>query len=178
MNCYNFKLNISAYIEGDLKLVQRKAFSSHKESCRKCEQELINIINLLDSLSNLNEISTSNTFDEKLNNKILEIENKGLSIWEYLLNLQPFGFNPSVAFGIGLSIIMIFGTSYLLIFQDMLPDIDINKIANKSMLKSPPNFKPSVKKLGQTLPNVADSDTMENKNHQFNNKRIQLVGGK
>ena len=40
MNCYDFELNISAYIEGELKQAVRENFNQHKDTCSNCEEKL------------------------------------------------------------------------------------------------------------------------------------------
>ena len=92
MNCYDFELNISAYIEGELKQTVRGDFSQHKNTCKKCEEKLMAIAKLMENLPNLMRVRTSNQFDQKLQIKIRAIDNRGPSIWRRLLGIKPLGF--------------------------------------------------------------------------------------
>jgi len=53
MNCYDFELNISAYIEGELKQVVREDFNQHKDTCKNCKEKLLDIAKLMENLPNL-----------------------------------------------------------------------------------------------------------------------------
>ena len=47
MKCYDFELNISAYIDGELKQAVRSDFLNHEEICRICSEKLQDIEKLL-----------------------------------------------------------------------------------------------------------------------------------
>ena len=81
----------------------------------------------MEKLPNLTQVSTSNHFNQKLQEKIREIDNRGPSIWQRLLEMKPLGFEPVPAMGFALALIMIIGASFLLLNQDALPNIDFNK---------------------------------------------------
>ena len=74
MKCYDFELNISAYIEGDLKQVVLQSFNQHKENCILCNEKLVDISKLMDLLPKINPLVTSSQFIQNLNEKIQEID--------------------------------------------------------------------------------------------------------
>ena len=39
MKCYDFELNISTYIEGELKQSLHSSFKEHRENCFKCNNK-------------------------------------------------------------------------------------------------------------------------------------------
>ena len=179
MNCYDFELNISAYIEGELKQADRREFSTHKETCSNCTEKLGNIAQLIRKLPELTPKTTSSQFIHNLHEKIREIDNRGPSIWQRLVQLKPLGFDPVPAVGFALAMVMIIGASYLLLNQDGLPDVDFKKLSTQSRQQASPQFKPSVIAPEPTLPTMADSDSSvkpQNKKHL--DKRIKLVGRK
>ena len=94
MNCYNFELNISAYIEGELKQVIRKDFIQHKEICNQCAHKLVDISNIIKNLQSLNSLTTSNKFMHGLNENIRKIDNESPSLWQHIKQIRPFGFEP------------------------------------------------------------------------------------
>ena len=179
MNCYDFELKISAYIEGKLKQVVRREFSTHKETCSNCAEKLGDIAQLIRKLPELTPKTTSSQFFHNLHEKIREIDNQGPSIWQWLLQLRPLGFDPVPAVGFAMAMVMIIGASFLLLNQDGLPDVDFEKLSTQSQKQVPQHFKPSVITHEPTLPTMADSDSSvkpENTKHIDN--RIKLVGGK
>ena len=62
MNCYNFESNISAYIENELKQTERQSFNEHKQACSLCEKMFSDVSVMLNRLSELKSVSTSNQF--------------------------------------------------------------------------------------------------------------------
>ena len=178
MNCYDFELNISAYIEGELKQVVREDFNQHKDSCKNCKKKMVDISQLMENLPHLMQFTTSSQFNENLQEKIREIDNRGPSIWQHLLEMKPFGFEPIPASGFALALVMIFGASFLLLNQDGLPDVDFEKLSTQYQQKIPPEFEPSVITPKKNLPSMADSDTSVKPNSRNVDNRIKLVGGK
>ena len=79
---------------------------------------------------------SSSQFIQNLHEKIREIDNRGPSIWQRLVQLKPLGFDPIPAGGFALAMVMIIGASYLLLNQDGLPDIDFEKLSTKDLAKS------------------------------------------
>ncbi|MBC8256883.1 MAG: zf-HC2 domain-containing protein [Candidatus Marinimicrobia bacterium] len=178
MNCYDFELNISAYIEGELKQAIRENFTNHKEACENCCEKLSDISRLMENLPQMSQLSTSSQFDQKLQNKIREIDNQGPSIWQRLIQLKPLGFEPVPALGFAVAMVMIIGASYLLLNQDGLPNIDFDKLSTQSKQNTQQKFEPSVITPTKNLPSMADSDTSAKSIPKHLENRIQLVGGK
>ena len=178
MNCYDFELNISAYIEGELKQVVRDDFNQHNEACIKCKEKLVDISKLMKNLPDLKQVTTSSQFDKNLHEKINKIDNRGQSIWQRFLEIKPLGFKPVPALGFSLAMVMIIGASFLLLNQDGLPDVDFQKLSTQSQQKIPQEFKPSVITPQRNLPSMADSDTSRMPNSKNLDKRIKLVGRK
>ena len=178
MNCYDFELNISVYIEGELKQAVREDFNQHKDACNNCKEKLVDISKLMENFPNLTQVITSSQFNQKLQGKIREIDNRGPSIWQRLLEMKPLGFEPVPAVGFTLAIVMIIGASFLLLNQDGLPDVNFEKLSTQSQQKIPPEFTPSVITPKKNLPSMADSDTSGKPNPKNMDNSIKLIGGK
>ena len=178
MNCYDFELNISAYIEGELKQAVREDFNQHKDACNNCKEKLVDISKLMENLPNITQVTTSSQFNQKLQEKIHGIDSRGPSIWQRLLKKKPLGFEPVPAMGFALAMVMIIGASFLLLNQDGLPDVDFEKLSTRTQQKIPQEFKPSVITPQKNLPSMADSDTSGKPNLKNLDKHIKLVGRK
>jgi len=178
MKCYDFELNISAYIEGELKQVVRQSFNDHKENCTLCKEKLANIAELIDKMPKLTQHVTSSQFIQNLDAMIQKIDNRGPSIWERLIQFKPLGFEPAPALGFALAMIMVIGASYLLINRDGLPDINMEQLSTRYQKQTPKSFTPSVVIPTQTGPSIADSDSSVKPDiSKRYDKKIKLTGG-
>ena len=177
MKCYDFELNISAFIEGELKQVIRKSFVEHKENCELCNKKLIDITHTINKMAKMKPITTSPDFTINLNNKINIIDNRKPSIWERLINVRPLGFDAGPALGFVTALIMIIGASYLLIDRDKLPQVQIFSSKNKNESQAP--LSPSVIMPAQPSSSIANSDslTKSNVSNRYDGK-IKLTGAK
>jgi len=178
MKCYDFELNISAYIEGELKLVVRQSFNEHMKNCTLCEEKFADISKLMDKMQKLTPLVTSSKFIHNLNKKIQGIDNRGPTVLERLLQFRPLGFDPVHALGFSMAIFMIIAASYLLINRDGLPEINMERLSSRSQKQTTKPFQPSVVIPPHNGPSIADSDTSVKPDlrNRFNEK-IHLTGG-
>ena len=177
MKCYDFELNISAYIEGELKQVVRQSFTEHKESCSLCKEKLTDISQLMGNMRRLTPFVTSPQFTHNLNEKIQKIDNRGPSIWEYLMKIKPMGFEPLPALGFSLAIVMVISASYLLMNSDGLPNINMERLSAKSQKQIP--VEPSIIISPGTEPSIAESDSSVKPDIRTRyDDKIKLTGGK
>ena len=179
MKCYDFELNISAYIEGGIQPDVRQDFYEHKEKCKLCNKKLIDVSEILNKMPSIAPIITSKDFIHNLNKKIQEIDSRGPSIWKRLKEFRPYGFQPIPALGFSIAIIMVISASYLLIDSDRLPEINMDKLSNNSNQNSSSPFKPSLVIPPYTKPSIAESDsTPKPDNRTRYDNKIKLTGGK
>jgi len=173
MKCNDFELQITAYIEGEIKEKDRKLFFKHKDDCTNCNQLLNDIVNLSNSMSQITKYNTSSGFMENLKNEIYKIDNKEPSFLEKIKNYKPFGYSPIPSFGFVLSFSFLIIATYFLFNNDKIPKIDMNKISAQPE-NNPFNLMISPQK--QTV--MADSDsTEENNNLKRYDGKIKLVKG-
>ena len=178
MKCYDFELNISAYIEGELKQVVRQFFNEHKGNCILCNDKFEDISKLMDKMPKLTPLVTSPQFIHNLSEKIREIDNRSPSIWERITQFKPLGFEPVPALGFTLAMVMVISASYLLIQRNGLPEINMEKFSTQSQQHRPKSFKPSIVIPPQTGTYIADSDSSVKPDisNRYDNK-IKLTGG-
>lgn len=178
MKCYDFELNISAYIEGELKQVIRQSFNEHRDHCVICKEKLSDISTLIEKMSKSTLLVTSPQFIPNLNAKIQEIDNQRPSIWDRLIQFKPLGFEPVPAIGFALAMFMIIGASYLLINSDGLPEINMEKLSTQSQNQAPNPFNPSLVMPQQTGISITDSDSSVKPDiHKRYDDKIKLTGG-
>ncbi len=176
MKCYDFELNISAYIEGELKQVYRQSFEEHEQNCTLCKEKLADISHLMDKMPKLTPLVTSPKFIHNINERIEAMNSRGPSIWERLIQFRPLGFKPIPALSFSLAIAMVIIASYLLMDRDALPEINMDKLSTQSQQPTPELYEPSVVIPPQTVPSIAESDSSVKQRSRYNNK-IKLTGG-
>ncbi|MBC8311046.1 MAG: hypothetical protein H8E72_01965 [Candidatus Marinimicrobia bacterium] len=169
MNCYEFENHISEYIDGELKMGTRKGFISHKSDCILCTEKLEQIVAMLKEMPNMAKMKTSGDFLSNLNDKIESYENRST-----LKMNQFFGFDYVSAIGLAAAMVLVVGASYLLVTEDSIPIVDLDKISTKS---GQSNQNPQI-----TLNNqngfIADQDSSHNDDEENQyNMPIRLVGG-
>ena len=169
MNCYEFEKHISEYIDGELKMSLRKDFMAHKSDCIVCNEKLEDISSMLREMPNIVKMKTSELFLNKLNNKIESYENSS----SLKLN-QFFGFDYISAIGLAASMVMVVGAGYLLVTENSVPIVDLDKISKKSG-QSNQNSKITLNNQNGLIANK-DSSENEGDESQYN-MPIRLVGG-
>ena len=107
MKCYDFELNLTAYIEGQIKEKNRKLFLKHEDECKKCKNKLKEIIHLIKVMPQIKTYETSSSFMKNLNKKIFELDNKEPSLWKKIQTFKPFGYSPAPTIGFALSFVLI-----------------------------------------------------------------------
>ena len=169
MNCYEFENLISEYIDGELKMGNRKGFVTHKSDCILCKEKLDDIVSILKEMPTMDKMITSGGFLSKLNDKIESYDKRST----LKLN-QFFGFDYVSAIGLAAAMVLVVGASYLLVTEDSIPIVDLDKISTKS---------------GQSVQNpqitlnhqngfIADQDSSDNEDEESQyNMPIRLVGG-
>ncbi len=139
MDCYSFEENISAFIEGELPHTLRSDFLTHKETCRNCQGRLEGMISLLDSLKDLEPISTSTEFFSKLQEKIENNSASNESIVKRILNSKPLGMQFGTAMGFAATFVILIVSSYLLFQDESVPQINIREYSAQNNILAPGN---------------------------------------
>ena len=169
MNCYEFGNLISEYIDGELKMGNRKGFISHKSDCILCKEKLDDITAMLIELPNMVKMKASGDFINKLNQKIESYENSSTLKMRHF-----FGFDYISAIGLAAAMVLVVGASYLLVTEDSIPIIDLDKISTKSG-QSAQNQKIT---LDHQNGFIADQDSSDKEDEESQyNMPIRLVGG-
>ena len=177
MECYDFELNISAYIDGEIKQAIYNDFIKHKDNCYNCSKKLVDISSLMKIMPQMSTISTSKDFISNLNNKVYEINNKQRRIYTKIFKAWKIDSIPSL--GMGVATILVFISGYLLINQDTPPNIK-----NKNLFKKQQYTNQKQNSLfnsrvdNRSLADLDSSRQIEDNNEKLDRHKIHLVGGK
>ncbi len=134
MNCYNFEENISAFIESNLSLKLRKEFIRHQTLCRDCGMKLNGVVEIMNSLKNVEAISTSADFIKNLHQKIDKYNSRKEPFFTRLLNFQPFGLTPVSALGFLAAFTVLTISSVLLFQNDNIPQLSVSEFSQNPTL--------------------------------------------
>ena len=66
MNCYEFELNLSNFIEGHLNQKEIINFRTHQEGCVGCCEKLKSMVTLLSNLGNFKTVDVPQNFTKKV----------------------------------------------------------------------------------------------------------------
>ena len=91
MDCYKFELNITSFLDGELKQSIRSEFLQHKKNCSNCNEQLSGVEEMINSLSGLKQVTTSEDFFRNLQHEIDNYENRGIPFIKKLQNIKLFG---------------------------------------------------------------------------------------
>lgn len=127
MNCYDFELNITPFLDGELKQKELTTFRTHRESCTGCKSKLESMKGMLNCLKDIKPLTAPNDFNVKLHHKITQIENRKLAKKWNLLELLPFGMRPLHTMAFGLSLVLVLASSFLLLTVDKVPVVNMDK---------------------------------------------------
>ena len=140
MNCYEFELNLSNFIEGELKQKEIINFRTHQKGCVRCSEKLESMVEMLLNLGNFKTINISNNFTRKLHHKISALGNEKFAKPWNLSKILFFGLEPKHAISFSFSIILVVSSLFYFFQIDEVPkinmvDYQINEV-NKSNLNS------------------------------------------
>ena len=140
MNCYEFQDNISTYLDNEFPASKTNLFKEHMEKCSSCSNAVKGVKHSISVMSGLERISTSNSFEDKLQSRLKEINSKPeVNKKRVISSNRVFGYSPTYAFLTAASVIAIVVLSVSL-FQDSntgmpsdLPALTTQDILNQPM---------------------------------------------
>lgn len=127
MKCYDFELNITPFLDGELKQKNLTKFRDHREVCEVCKSKLNSMKDLINGLNNIKPILPPNDFTVKLHKKINNLNSRKLSKKWNPLELLPFGMKPLHTLAFGFSLIVVIASSFMLLNIDQVPSVNMSK---------------------------------------------------
>jgi len=167
MNVNDFDRYISSYLDGDLNSSKVKEFEKLLDENPELNEKFSSYKKMLNELSNLETIKTSDDFLSRLHEKI---DNNKTPDYSFIKPKTIFGYNYTVVSGIAAAIgIFMFSISTFLT-SDSLPSFNLNQLSSKDV-------------QGKTAPNISSDnliaeDDSSTENEEIDLPKIHLVGGK
>ena len=165
ISCYQFKSNISRFIERDISFQNRKSFEEHMENCPTCKALYQSVLNTKTTMNNFSEVTVSDNFLETLKNKILTERNARIEA-----SLQK-GFSPtripSFVYGFAAALLVVLIGFYLIEFQPLSqnrqlpPQIVQEKIQQSTPSGHQHQGNPPLMSQGKLASSESISDTLE-----------------
>jgi len=130
MNCADFQLQLSEFIDGEMSSVIRKDFLQHKNDCPDCAEVLVQFKSAVTALHGLPRQKVSPDFNEKLRARISAEAHP--SLWSRIQGFFPPTVIPKVAVtAVAASMIAVFSYS-------MLKDPAVATQASQNYVMPPP----------------------------------------
>ena len=170
MNCYEFELNLSNFIEGELKQKEITNFMTHQKGCVGCGDKLKSMVIMLSNLGNLKTVDVSHDFTIKLHHKISKLENKQISKSWNLRDILSFGMEPNHAIAFGFSIVLVITSLIYFSLIDKVPTIKMADYQNVEIIH--PNTIPSLSADSTPFQYAVKQDSIDNKSLNQNKLSI------
>ena len=135
MNCSQFRLKISPYLDSELSFTELKNFKEHSESCSYCAELVSNMESIRSALGVGLETSLSPDFVPRLQARLRAEINRAPSWWSQLATPRIMGFSPISLGGLAAAVLalLVIGVSFL--NQESAPLVDPPK---SSLHQNPP----------------------------------------
>ncbi len=172
MNCSQFRLKISPYLDSDLSFTELKHFRKHSESCSRCAELVIEMESTRLTLGNGLETSLSPDFVPRLQARLRAEINRAPSWWHQLATPRIMGFSPISLSGLAAAALalLVIGVSFL--SQESAPLIDPPKSSLRPdppamMMPNPAGTSPTASPLLTTSPNDSILDQRDSSRRDF-----------
>ena len=179
MNCYEFELNLSNFIEGELKQKEIIKFKSHEKTCDGCCEKLKQMVVLMSNLGKLPNISAPTNFTQKLHHKLSTIDNKQQNKTWSFLELFDFGFKPKHAIAFSFSILLIISSMFYFSSIEKVPNINMANFKKSENVN--PSQIPTIPHQQANSQYATHQDTINNNTKgksNYNSPPIQVVNSK
>ena len=182
MNCSQFRLKISPYLDSELSFTELKNFKEHSESCSGCAELVTDIESTRLALGNGLEASLSPDFVPRLQARIRAEINRSPSWWRQLATPRIRGFSPISLSGLAAAALalLVIGISFL--NQESAPLVDPPKSDLRPnppamMIPNPAGTSQTVGPLLTTSPNDSILDQRDSSRRDFS-RQIKYVNQK
>ncbi len=182
MNCSQFRLKISPYLDSELSFTELKYFKEHSESCSVCAGLVTDMESTRWALENGPEISLSPDFVPRLQTRLRAEINRAPSWWRQLATPRIMGFSPISLSGLAAAALalLVIGVSFL--SQESAPLVDppkssLHQNPPAMIIPNPAGTSQTVNPLLTTSPNDSILDQRDSSRRDFS-RQIKYVNQK
>lgn len=124
MNCYQFRLKISSYLDSELSFSELKAFREHVEACAPCAASVSQMEGIKVALGKGIQSSLSPEFVPHLQARLRAEINRTPSWWRQLTAPRVRGFSPITLSGLAAAALALLVIGVSLFHQESAPLVD------------------------------------------------------
>ena len=172
MNCSQFRLKISPYLDSELSFTELKTFKEHSESCSHCAKVMSDMENIRVALGEGLEVSLSPDFGPRLQARLRAEINRGPSWWRQLATPRIMGFSPISLSGMAAAALALLVIGVSLFHQESAPLVDPPKSNLQGnppaiMIPDPAGTTQTANPLLTTSPNDSVSNQRDSSRRDF-----------
>ena len=167
MNVNDFNKNISKYLDGDLKPSDMEKFEELLKNNSECKEKFQSYQLMLNELSNLETLTTSDDFLDKFHDRINK--SSKLTFINRIEEINIFGYDYISISGMAAAIAMFIFSLSIFIKSDSIPGVNLNELSTK-------NTQENLELLDNNYHLSAHDDTLID-GKEADIPKIHLVGG-
>ncbi len=172
MNCSQFRLKISPYLDSELSFTELKTFKEHPESCSHCAELMSDMESIRVALGEGLEASLSPDFVPRLQARLRAEINRMPSWWRQLATPRIMGFSPISLSGLAAAALALFVIGVSLFHQESAPLVDPPKSNLQGnppamMIPDPTGTTQTANPLLTTSPNDSVSNQRDSSRRDF-----------
>ncbi len=172
MNCSQFRLKISPYLDSELSFTELKTFKEHSESCSHCAKVMSDMENIRMALEEGLEASLSPDFVPRLQARLRAEINRTPSWWRQLAAPRIMGFSPISLSGLAAAALALFVIGVSFLHQESAPLVDPPKSNLQGnppaiMIPDPAGTSQTANPLLTTSPNDSVSNQRDSSRRDF-----------
>ena len=168
MNVNDFNKYISKYLDGDLKPSDMKKFEELLKNNSECKEKFKSYQTMLNELSDLKVLTTSDDFLNKLHDRINK--SSQLTFIQRIEKINIFGYDYISISGIAATITVFIFSVSIFMKSDSIPGGDLNELSIKNVQKNP--------ELLDNNYHLSSHDDTLTDSKEVDIPKIHLVGGK
>ncbi len=177
MDCNEFELKLSNFIDEDLKQKDVFYFKRHQSNCKACQEKLKLFEITLTKLKSVRKVKVSNDFTLKLHHKISSLKNIKHKSHTGFMEIFDFGLNFKQAIALTSSFFIILFGSFYLITVEKIPKVNIVDFqrVNSSLQNNQIELDPQLNSISTTLDTTTKDKLIKNNKIKLDKQRIQRV---
>ena len=177
MDCNEFELKLSNFIDEDLKQKDVFHFKRHQSNCKACQEKLKLFEITIAKLKSVRKVKVSNDFTLRLHHKISSLKNIKHKSQTGFMGLFNFGLDYKQIIALASSFFIILFGSFYLITVEKIPKVNIVDFqrVNPSLQNNQIELDPQLNSIISTLDTTAKDKLIKNNKVKLDKQLIQRV---